>query len=79
MKKPISSDNRSHDLDKKAGSIATWTKELLEIEAAGERKRAEDGSKRCDSMPPELKSALEGVHDVHVDIDPVSAFEERVQ
>ncbi|HEY6249338.1 MAG TPA: hypothetical protein VI685_05225, partial [Candidatus Angelobacter sp.] len=67
------------DLGKMSGAIAALAKELLEIEATGDRKRAEDWFKKYDSMPSELKSALQNIHDVPVDIDPVSAFREKVQ
>ena len=62
--------------DKMPGAIASLAKELLEIEATGDRNRAEQWFKKYDSMPAELKSALAGVKDVPVDIDPVSAFTE---
>jgi hypothetical protein len=54
-------------------------KELLEIEATGDRNRAEQWFKKYDSMPAELKSALTSVKDVPVDVDPVSAFGEQIQ
>jgi Peptidase family M49 len=65
--------------DKMPGAIALLAKELLEIEATGDRNRAEQWFKKYDSMPSELKSALASVKDVPVDIDPVSAFGEQVQ
>jgi len=57
----------------------TLAKELLEIEATGDRNRAEQWFKKYDSMPAALKSALAGIKDVPVDIDPVSALEIQVQ
>ena len=60
-------------------AVAALAKELLEIEATGDRNRAEQWFKKYDSMPAELKSALASVKDVPVDIDPVSAFGEQVQ
>ena len=60
-------------------SIATLAKELLEIEATGDRNRAEQWFKKYDSMPAELKSALTSVKDVPVDVDPVNAFGEQIQ
>jgi len=67
------------DFAKMPGAIASLAKELLEIEATGDRKRAEEWFKKYDSMPSELKSALQNIHDVPVDIDPISAFREKVQ
>jgi hypothetical protein len=67
------------DFTKMPQAIATLAKELLEIEATGDRNRAEQWFKKYDSMPAELKSALASVKDVPVDIDPVSAFGEQIQ
>src|SRR5215470_13645725 len=67
------------DFAKIPSAISDLAKELLEIEATGDRKRAEVWFKKYDSMPSELKSALQGVHDVPVDIDPISPFKEKVQ
>jgi hypothetical protein len=58
-------------------AIAAVSKELLEIEATGDRVRAEGWFRRYDMMPPELKSALDKTNDIPVDIDPVSSFPER--
>lgn len=67
------------DAAKMPDAIAALAKELLEIEATGDRNRAEQWFKKYGSMPAELKSALEKAKDVPVDIDPVSAFGEQVQ
>jgi hypothetical protein len=67
------------DFTKMQTAIASLAKELLEIEATGDRNRAEQWFKKYDSMPTELKSALASVKDVPVDIDPVSAFGEQIQ
>ncbi|HSM88375.1 MAG TPA: hypothetical protein VLT16_19620, partial [Candidatus Limnocylindrales bacterium] len=67
------------DYQKMPAAIASLAKELLEIEATGDRNRAEQWFKKYDSMPAELKSALANIKDVPVDIDPVSAFGEQVQ
>ena len=67
------------DYDKMPGAIAALAKELLEIEATGDRNRAEQWFKKYESMPAELKSMLANAKDVPVDVDPVSAFGEQVQ
>jgi hypothetical protein len=67
------------DFTKMQQAIATLAKELLEIEATGDRNRAEQWFKKYDSMPSELKSALANIKDVPVDIDPVSVFGEQIQ
>ena len=60
-------------------ALAQVAKELLEIEATGDRLRAENWFKRYDSMPSDLKSALDTTRDVPVDIDPIWSFPERPQ
>jgi hypothetical protein len=60
-------------------ALASLAKELLEIEATGDRGRAEAWFSKYQNMPSELQSALQGVHDVPVDIDPIFSFPEPVQ
>jgi len=67
------------DYAKMPGAVAGLAKELLEIEAMGDRNRAEKWFAKYESMPSELKSALQGIHDVPVDIDPVSSIREKVR
>jgi hypothetical protein len=57
-------------------AFAALAKELLEIEATGDRARAEAWFAKYDKMPAELKQALEAVKDVPVDIDPLVPFPE---
>src|SRR5215467_4755493 len=64
------------DFTKMTQAVTSLAKELLEIEATGDRNRAEQWFKKYDSLPAELKSALTSVKDVPVDVDPVSAFGE---
>jgi hypothetical protein len=51
-------------------------KELLEIEATGDRTRAEKWFKKYGTMPAELRSSLKSAASVPVDIDPVFSFKE---
>ncbi|MGH9571499.1 MAG: Zn-dependent hydrolase, partial [Candidatus Angelobacter sp.] len=67
------------DYAKMPAAIASLGKELLEIEATGDRNRAEEWFKKYDAMPAGLKAALGNVKDVPVDVDPVSAFGEQVR
>jgi Peptidase family M49 len=60
-------------------ALAQLAKELLEIEATGDRARAENWFKRYDVMPSDLKSALEKTNDVPVDVDPMFSFADRVE
>lgn len=64
---------------KMPAAIADLAKELLEIEATGDRSRAENWFKKYNTMPAKLKTSLESVSDVPVDIDPVYAFPEKVR
>jgi hypothetical protein len=57
-------------------ALSQLAKELLEIEATGDRARAENWFKRYDAMPADLKSALEGAKDVPIDVDPMFSFPE---
>jgi hypothetical protein len=61
------------------GAIAKLAQELLEIEATGDRARAEAWFKRYGKMPATLQAALGKTGDVPVDIDPVFSFPEKVQ
>jgi len=54
-------------------------KELLTIEATGDRQRAENWFKKYGDMPDELKITLKSAASVPVDIDPVFSFKERVR
>ncbi len=64
------------DQAKMPPAIAKLSKELLEIEASGDRARAENWFKKYGVMPPELKTALQAVKDVPVDVDPMFSFPE---
>ena len=67
------------DYEKIPGVIADLTKELLEIEATGDRQRAENWFKKYHDMPEELKVSLKATSDIPVDIDPVFSFRETVK
>src|ERR1700704_2495804 len=67
------------DYEKMPGALADLSKELLEIEATGDRLRAEKWFTKYGQMPDELKTALKAASEVPVDVDPVFEFEERVK
>jgi hypothetical protein len=67
------------DYEKIPGALADLAKELLEIEATGDRSRAEKWFKKYGAMPEELKASLKAASDVPVDIDPVFSFPEEVR
>jgi len=67
------------DYEKMPSALADLARELLEIEAAGDRSRAENWFKKYGTMPEELKASLKAASDVPVDIDPVFSFSQRVR
>ena len=69
-------DHYSVDYARMPGAIADLAKELLEIEATGDRQRAENWFARYDKMPATLSAALNKVHGVPVDVDPIFEFAE---
>ncbi|MEP6767669.1 MAG: Zn-dependent hydrolase [Acidobacteriota bacterium] len=60
-------------------AIAALAKELLEIEATGDRARAEAWFKKYEAMPPELAEALKATSAIPVDFDPRGSFPEGVK
>lgn len=67
------------DFAKMPGAIASLAKELLEIEATGDRQRAERWFTKYDQMPAALKASLANASSVPVDLDPVTSFGDRVR
>ena len=59
--------------------LAQLAKELLEMEATGDRARAEAWFARYDRMPADLTQALADTGDIPVDIDPVFSFKDDVR
>jgi hypothetical protein len=55
-------------------AVNNLAKELLEIEATGDRARAENWFKKYGTMPAELQASLKSAANVPVDIDPVFSF-----
>ena len=60
-------------------AIADLAKELLEIEATGDRERAEKWFERYDVMPADLLTAMKSTASVPVDLDPVFSFKDKVE
>jgi len=60
-------------------TLAALAKELLEIEATGDRSRAEKWFAKYNTMPRPLADLLAKSTDVPVDIDPVFSFPEPVE
>src|SRR5580698_9882964 len=64
---------------KMPGSLSDLAKELLTMEATGDRERVENWFKKYGTMPMELKATLKSAASVPVDIDPVFSFKETVR
>jgi hypothetical protein len=60
-------------------ALADLAKVLLEIEATGDRERAESWFKKYDVIPAELGAALKSASRVPVDVDPVFSFKEQIE
>ena len=62
-----------------ATAIVALSKELLEMEATGDRARTENWFRKYNVMPAEVKAALATVADVPVDVTPTFSFPQRVE
>ncbi len=62
------------DAAKMPAAFARLTRELLEIEATGDRARGEKWFARYTKVPPDLDKALVSIQDIPVDVDPVFDF-----
>jgi hypothetical protein len=67
------------DYARMPGAIAALAKELLQMEATGDRARTEAWFQRYNSMPADLKSALAAAAEIPVDIRPVFSFPEKLR
>ena len=67
------------DYKKMPAAMSDLAKELLEIEATGDRQRAEKWFQKYDQMPAELTVSLAVAADVPVDIDPEYSFAQKVR
>jgi len=72
--KRASSGRYEIDYGRMSAAISDLAKELLEIEATGDRARAENWFKKYELMPDELQASLKSAASVPVDIDPVFSF-----
>ena len=67
------------DFAKFPGAVASLSKELLTMEATGNRARAEGWMSKYGTMPAALQAALGKTGSVPVDVDPVTSFGENVR
>ena len=72
--KRASSGRYEIDYGRMPPAISDLAKELLEIEATGDRARAENWFKKYNVMPAELQASLKSAASVPVDIDPIFSF-----
>ncbi|PYV71182.1 MAG: Zn-dependent hydrolase [Acidobacteria bacterium] len=69
----------SVDFEKMPDVIAGLAKELLTMEATGDRAKAEAWFKKYDVIPPELQKSLDRAKELPVDIDPLVTFPRKVE
>ncbi len=68
------------DYEKMPEAMADLAKELLEMEATGDRQRTENWFQKYGAMPAELKVALKSMtSSIPVDVDPVFSFKRIVR
>ena len=67
------------DYQKMPAAMSDLTRELLEIEATGDRQRAERWFAKYGQMPDDLKAALKAASGIPIDIDPVFSFPRNVK
>src|SRR5581483_6397412 len=72
-------DRWGFDADRMKPAIEALARELLEIEATGDRARAEAWFAKYEKMPPEVAQALDRVQGVPVDIQPEFAWPVEVR
>jgi hypothetical protein len=65
--------------EKMPEQVANLAKELLEIEATGDRARAAAWFTKYDVIPPELQTSLNKAASVPVDLDPIFSFPRKVK
>ena len=75
--KRASSGRYEIDYGRMPPAISDLAKELLEIEATGDRARAENWFKKYNVMPAELQASLKSAASVPVDIAPIFSFKNR--
>jgi hypothetical protein len=59
--------------------LADLSKELLDIEATGDRMRAENWFRKYDIVPAELQVSLKTAAKVPVDVEPAFSFADKVK
>jgi hypothetical protein len=75
----LASGKYSLDYEKMPGQIEALAKELLEMEATGDRARSEAWFKKYDVLPSDLQEALNRTTSVPVDVDPIFSFPRKAE
>jgi len=67
------------DYEKMPVQIENLAKELLEMEATGDRARAEAWFKKYDVIAPDVRKSLKKAESVPIDVDPLFSFPREVR
>jgi hypothetical protein len=67
------------NIERMPATIVSLAKELLQMEATGDRARVEAWFTKYDRMPDDLAKSLAASSDIPVDVDPVFSFPETVR
>ena len=67
------------DFGRMPDAVAALAKELLEMEATGDRARAEAWFAKYGAIPPDLAKSLGAASDIPVDVDPIFSFPEPMR
>lgn len=67
------------DFAKMPATLTSLAKELLQMEATGDRARTEAWMTKYDRMPVELKAALAKTSNIPVDVNPIFSFKDDVK
>src|SRR5208337_155350 len=77
--KRMSSGRYAIDFAKMPGALSDLTRELLQMEATGDRAKAEEWFKKYNFVPEALRVTLRAVSDLPLEIDPVFSFKPSVR
>jgi hypothetical protein len=75
----MSSGRYAIDFAKMPGALSDLVKELLQMEATGDRAKAEDWFKKYDVVPAELELTLKATSGLPLEIEPVFSFKQSVR
>jgi hypothetical protein len=79
ISRDVASGRYAIDFGRMPETVAALARELLLIEATGDRARAEAWFAKYGAIPADLAKSLQAASDVPVDIDPISTFPEPMR